>query len=61
MNGLIDGMKRKLAAEFEMKELGMMHYFLSMEVWQNVDGLSVEGSQSLMSNLQNNFEGEKSI
>ena len=31
--GLIADMKRKLATEFEMKELGMMHYFLGMEVW----------------------------
>ena len=22
-----------------MKDLGMMHYFLGMEVWQNVDGI----------------------
>ena len=26
--------KRKLAAEFEMKDLSMMHYFLGLEVWQ---------------------------
>ena len=26
-NGLIVDMKRKLAVKFEMKELGMMHYF----------------------------------
>ena len=32
--------KRRLATEFEMKDLGMMHYFLGMEVWQNVDGIS---------------------
>ena len=32
MDGLIADMKRNLAAEFEMKDLGMMHYFLGMEV-----------------------------
>ena len=25
-----------------MKNLDMMHYFLGMEVWQNVDGISLE-------------------
>ena len=25
--------RRRLAAKFDMKDLGMMHYFLSMEVW----------------------------
>ena len=32
-DGLIDDMKRKLSADFEMKDLGMMHYFLGMKVW----------------------------
>ena len=32
-DGLIVDTKRKLATEFEMKESGMMHYFLGMEVW----------------------------
>ena len=32
-DGLISNTKRKLVVEFEMKELGMMHYFLGMEVW----------------------------
>ena len=25
--------RRRLAVEFEMKDLDMMHYFLGMEVW----------------------------
>ena len=38
-HGLIVDMKRNLAAEFKMKDLGMMHYFLGMEVWQSTDGI----------------------
>ena len=33
MDGLITDTKRKLAVEFKMKDLGMMHYFLGMDVW----------------------------
>ena len=29
--------KKKLDVEFEMKELGLMHYFLGLEVWQYPD------------------------
>ena len=29
-DGLIANTKRKLATEFEMKDLGMMHYFIGM-------------------------------
>ena len=41
MDGLIADTKRNLATEFEMKDLGMMHYFLGMEVWKNADGISL--------------------
>ena len=40
-DGFIADTKRKLAAEFEMKDLAMMHSFLGMEVWQSVDGISL--------------------
>ena len=30
----ITNCKKKLAEEFKMKYIGLMHYFLGMEVWQ---------------------------
>ena len=36
---LILDAKRKLIAEFNMKYLGMMRYFLGMEVCQSADGI----------------------
>ena len=31
--------KKKLAAEFEMKDLDLMHYFVGLEVWQSPKGI----------------------
>ena len=39
---LIRGARKRLAVKFEIKDLGMMNYFLDMEVWQNADGISLE-------------------
>jgi hypothetical protein len=36
---LITKSKKKLAVEFEMKDLGLMHYFLGLEVWQSPKNL----------------------
>jgi hypothetical protein len=34
---LIVECKQRLVAEFEMKDLGLMHYFLGLEVWQSLE------------------------
>lgn len=38
---LILSCKDDLAKEFEMKDLGLLHYFLGLEIWQCNDGLFV--------------------
>ena len=38
---LFKAARRRLVVEFEMKDLGMMHYILGMEVWQSADGISL--------------------
>ena len=38
-NHLIDQCKKDLTREFEMKDLGLFHYFLGLEVWQNSDSI----------------------
>jgi hypothetical protein len=34
---LITKCKKRLALEFEMKDLGLMHYFLGLEVWKSLE------------------------
>ena len=46
--------QRKLVVEFEMKYLGMMHYFLGMEVWKNIDGISL-GQGKYVVDILNRF------
>ena len=36
---LIEYAKMRLVTEIEMKYLRIMHYFLSMEVWKNANGI----------------------
>eukprot|EP00253_Pinus_taeda_P003219 PITA_03219 len=38
---LILSCKKDLATEFEMKDLGLLHYFLGLEIWQRSGGLFV--------------------
>jgi hypothetical protein len=39
--------KRRLVAEFEMKDLGLMHYFLGLEVWQSPERILLIHSRNI--------------
>ena len=49
---LIVGCKRELTSEFEMKELGLMHYFLGLEVWQRPDEIFLSQGKYIVEILQ---------
>ena len=38
---LVSWCKKQLSTEFEMKDLGLMHYFLGLEIWQKPDAILV--------------------
>ena len=52
---LIKVARRRLASEFEMKDLDMMHYFLGMEVWQNANGIYL-GQEKYVVGILNRFK-----
>ena len=39
--------RRRLVAKLEMKDLDLMHYFIGMEVWQNLLGTTEVCSRDL--------------
>eukprot|EP00253_Pinus_taeda_P001473 PITA_01473 len=49
---LIHKCKRELASEFEMKDLGLMHYFLGLEVWQNPREISLSQGKYVVNILE---------
>ena len=44
--------KKNLAVKFEMKDLGMMHYFLGLEVWQYQDKIFLHQGKYVVEILQ---------
>ena len=59
---LILSCKVDLAKEFEMKDLGLLHYFLGLEIWQRSDGLFVSQGKYAREILEKfNMHGGKPI
>ena len=44
--------KRELTSNFEMKDLGLMHYFLGLEVWQRSDEIFLSQGKYTIDVLQ---------
>jgi len=49
---LIHKCKRELDSEFEMKDLGLMHYFLGLEVWQKPGEIFLSQGKYVMNILE---------
>lgn len=41
VEALIVKCKRELVSKFEMKYLGLVHYYLGLEIWKKLDGIFV--------------------
>ena len=39
--GFISATKQKLHAQFDMADLGLLHFFLGLEIWQHSQGIFV--------------------
>jgi hypothetical protein len=44
--------KRALTVIFDMKDLGLMHYFLGLEVWQRIDEISLSQGKYIVEIVQ---------
>ena len=45
-------MQEGVASEFEMKDLGLMHYFLGLEVWQNPSEIFISQGKYIVKLLE---------
>ena len=59
---MIHSCKEDLAKEFEMKDLGLLHYFLGLEIWQREGELFVSQGKYAREILEKfHMQGCKSI
>ena len=59
---LIKSCKYDLAREFEMKDMGLLHYFLGLEIWKRDGELFVSQGKYANDILRKfNMEGNKSM
>ena len=52
---LIDACKKDLSSEFEMTDLGLMYYYLGMEIWQE-DGHVFLGQEKYVADVLKRFQ-----